>query len=205
MTNYQKKLDALIEQFKDQGVRPKLLLHGCCAPCSSYTLEYLSKYFDITLFFYNPNITPADEYQKRRDEAQRLVKELDTESNIRFAEEKYDPESFFEAARGLEHCREGGERCKKCFELRLSAAAKYAAEHGFEYVCTTLSISPLKNAELLNRIGEEAAGKMNIRWLPSDFKKKNGYLRSIELSKKHGLYRQNYCGCVFSKPKTENT
>lgn len=203
-TNYQLELDKIIADNEARGVRPKLLLHGCCAPCSSYCLEYLSKYFDTTLFFCNPNISPKEEYQKRLEEAQRLVKELKVSSRISFADDIYAPESFFEAAKGLENCSEGGARCEKCFALRLSRSAKYAKQHGFDYVSTTLSISPLKNAELLNRIGMKEADAAGIKWLPSDFKKRNGYLRSIELSKDYNLYRQNYCGCVFSRAQAQS-
>ena len=195
--NYQKELDKIIEN--NTGTKPRLLLHSCCAPCSSYVLEYLSRYFDITVFYFNPNISPKDEYIKRVDEVKRLIKEMPACADVKFIEGRYEPSEFYEAAKGLEDVPEGGERCLKCFELRLNEAAKTAAETGAEYVCTTLTISPLKNAENLNHIGEETAARYGVKWLPSDFKKKNGYKRSIELSNEYNLFRQNYCGCVFSK------
>ena len=195
--NYQKELDKIIEN--NTATKPRLLLHSCCAPCSSYVLEYLSRYFDITVFYFNPNISPKDEYIKRVDEVKRLIKEMPACADVKFIEGRYEPSEFYEAAKGLEDAPEGGERCLKCFELRLNEAAKTAAETGAEYVCTTLTISPLKSAENLNRIGEETAARYGVKWLPSDFKKKNGYKRSIELSNEYNLFRQNYCGCVFSK------
>lgn len=195
--NYQKELDKII--VNNTGTKPRLLLHSCCAPCSSYVLEYLSGYFDITVFYFNPNISPKEEYIKRVDEVKRLIKEMPACADVKFIEGRYEPSEFYEAAKGFEDAPEGGERCLKCFELRLNEAAKTAAETGAEYVCTTLTISPLKNAENLNRIGEETAARYGVKWLPSDFKKKNGYKRSIELSNEYNLFRQNYCGCVFSK------
>lgn len=195
--NYQKELDKIIEN--NTGTKPRLLLHSCCAPCSSYVLEYLSRYFDITVFYFNPNISPKEEYIKRVDEVKRLIKEMPACADVKFIEGRYEPSEFYDAAKGLEDASEGGERCLKCFELRLNEAAKTAAETGAEYVCTTLTISPLKSAENLNRIGEETAARYGVKWLPSDFKKKNGYKRSIELSNEYNLFRQNYCGCVFSK------
>ena len=195
--NYQKELDKIIEN--NTGTKPRLLLHSCCAPCSSYVLEYLSGYFDITVFYFNPNISPKEEYIKRVDEVKRLIKEMPACADVKFIEGRYEPSEFYDAVKGLEDAPEGGERCLKCFELRLNEAAKTAAETGAEYVCTTLTISPLKNAENLNRIGEETAARYGVKWLPSDFKKKNGYKRSIELSNEYNLFRQNYCGCVFSK------
>ncbi|MCD8036197.1 MAG: epoxyqueuosine reductase QueH [Clostridiales bacterium] len=195
--NYQKELDKIIEENKDK--KPKLLLHSCCAPCSSYVLEYLSRYFDITVFYFNPNISPKEEYEKRVNEVKRLIKEMPACADVKFIEGRYEPSEFFECAKGLEADKEGGKRCLKCFELRLGEAAEIAKSIGADYVCTTLTISPLKNAENLNRIGAEQAEKMGIKWLPSDFKKRNGYKRSIELSREYNLFRQNYCGCVFSK------
>lgn len=199
MRNFQKELENIIAENERAGIKPTLLLHGCCAPCSSHSLEYLSKFFNITLFFYNPNITPKDEYEKRLMEAKRLVNELETSSPVSILEGDYDESIFFDAVKGLEQCKEGGERCKKCFELRLNATAKKAEELNFDYFSTTLTISPLKNAGLINTIGEDVSDGLHTNWLVSDLKKKNGYLRSIELSKKHNLYRQNYCGCIFSK------
>ncbi len=197
--NYQRELDALIEDNEKRGLVPRLLLHSCCAPCSSYCLEYLARYFGITILYYNPNITNAEEYRKRVSEQRRLISELPVKNAVTFAEGEYIPEDFYAAAKGLEHVPEGGERCFKCYRLRLEYAARYAAEHGFDYFCTTLSISPLKNAAKLNEIGAELSGIYKVPWLPSDFKKKGGYQRSIELSREYGLYRQNYCGCEFSK------
>ena len=197
--NYQRELDALIEREKSEGKISSLFLHSCCAPCSSYVLEYLSQYFSITVFYYNPNIYPEEEYWKRVKEQERLIGDMPFAHPVSFQEGAFEKERFYAAVKGLEHIPEGGERCKKCFRLRLSEAARLAAEGGFDYVATTLTISPMKNAQMLNAIGEEMAQKYGVKWLPSDFKKKNGYKRSTELSREYGLYRQNYCGCVFSK------
>lgn len=196
--NYQKELDKIIEKNEKAGITPRLLLHACCAPCSSYCLEYLSQYFEITVLFYNPNIYPEDEYEKRAEEAKRIVRETKSQNPISVVVCDFVPEEFYAAVRGLENCREGGERCRKCFELRLEKAAAYAKENGYDYFTTTLTISPLKDSQVLNGAGEEAGRKYGISHLPSDFKKKGGYQRSIVLSKEHGLYRQDYCGCVFS-------
>ena len=200
--NYQRKLDELINTLSGT---PKLLLHSCCAPCSSYCLEYLSRYFAITVLYYNPNISPREEFLKRVEEQRRLISELPTKNPVELVVDDYDPNEFFSAVKGLEDCKEGGERCFVCYRLRLERAARYAAAHGFDYFCSTLSISPLKNAQKLNEIGEELSEIYKIPNLPNNFKKKGGYLRSIELSREYGLYRQNYCGCVFSKyeQKTE--
>ena len=196
--NYQKELDKLIEKLKREHKIPRLLLHSCCAPCSSYVLEYLSDCFDITVFYYNPNIYPESEYTKRILEQQTLIGEMDTKHPVSFIAGHYDRERFYEMAAGMEHLKEGGERCLKCYELRLREAAELAAKGGFEYFTTTLSISPLKNADRLNEIGLRLETEFGVRYLKSDFKKKNGYKRSIELSKEFGLYRQDYCGCEFS-------
>lgn len=197
--NYQKELDHLIDGLQKTGEIPKLFLHSCCAPCSSYCLEYLSKYFDITVFYYNPNISPGEEYEKRVEELDRLVSEMPVKHPFTFLEGRYQPEEFYRIAKGLEDVPEGGERCMRCYRLRMEEAARLAKEGGFDYFTTTLSISPLKNAEKINEIGEELAKLYGVRHLPSDFKKKNGYKRSVELSQEYGLYRQNYCGCVFSQ------
>ncbi len=197
--NYQKCADALIEGVLESGKTPSLLLHACCAPCSSYCLEYLTRYFSVTLFYYNPNIEPAEEYRHRVEEAKRLVRELPALHPVTFLEGKYEPERYHAAVKGLENEPEGGSRCEVCFRLRLSEAAKAAAEGGFEYFTTTLSISPLKNADLLNRIGKELAEEYHTAYFFSDFKKKGGYQRSIELSREYDLYRQNFCGCIYSK------
>ena len=176
----------------------KIILHACCAPCSSHCLEYLSKYFRITVFYYNPNISPKEEYTLRIEEIKRFVQEFKSENEITLIEGKYEPERFFQVVKGLEQEPEGGKRCEQCFKLRLSEAAKLAKELNADYYTTTLSISPLKNAELLNKIGKEEGDAIGVTHLPSDFKKKGGYARSIELSKEYNLYRQNFCGCVYS-------
>lgn len=197
--NYQKELERLLEQL--QGA-PRLFLHSCCAPCSSYVLEYLKQYFQITVFYYNPNISEQQEYRKRVEEQKRLIAAFNALGRgypIRILEGDYEPERFFEIAKGYEDCKEGGERCFRCFELRLRETARQAAAGDYDYFCTTLTISPLKNAVKLNEIGEALAGEYQIPWLPSDFKKKNGYKRSVELSAEYELYRQNFCGCGFSK------
>ena len=196
--NYQKELDKTLEKLTKEERVPKLLLHSCCAPCSSYVLEYLSQYFEITVFYYNPNIYPESEYTKRIWEQQKLIDELPAKHPISFMAGPYDKERFYEMASGLEHVNEGGARCMKCYELRLREAAKIAKNAGFDYFTTTLSISPLKKAERLNEIGQRLGEEYEVEYLLSDFKKKNGYKRSIELSKIYGLYRQDYCGCEFS-------
>lgn len=202
--NYQRELDAIIAEIEKSGERKKLLLHACCAPCSSYCLLYLSKYFDITCFYYNPNISPVSEYEKRVGEIKRFIQTINTENNlsIDFLEGKYDPERFYELTKGLENVKEGGERCFICYKMRMEEACQAAISYNADYFTTTLSISPLKNAEKINEIGEELSDIYEVRHLPSDFKKKNGYLSSIELSKQYDLYRQNYCGCVFSKEQS---
>lgn len=203
MQNYARELDKTLEMLKASGARPRLLLHACCAPCSSYTLEYLTAYFEITLLFYNPNISPESEYTYRADELARLVDGAPFARNVQLIVEEYAGESFSEMVRGLEAEPEGGARCKKCYRLRLEETARFAAEQNFDYFCTTLSISPYKNAEALNEIGGELAKQYGVRYLFSDFKKKGGYQRSIELSKEYRLYRQNYCGCIYSKEAAE--
>ncbi len=201
--NYQRELEKIIDEIP-AGQRPRLLLHSCCAPCSSYVIEYLSRYFDICLYYYNPNISPEDEYIKRSEELKRLVGSMDTEGAVEVKVAPYEPEEFYSMAKGLEHEPEGGARCMGCYELRLRKTAEYmlsveGTEEAYDFFATTLSISPLKNAEALNSIGEAVAREYGLRYLVSDFKKKNGYKRSVELSGKYGLYRQDYCGCVFSK------
>ena len=198
--NYQKELDRLIGQYQKEGRTPSVLLHVCCAPCSSYCLEYLSEYFDITVYYYNPNITKPEEYAYRLSEEKRYIAlRTDFRHPVGMTESEYDPKVFFEAVKGLEKEPEGGARCEKCFRLRLEASAKKAKELGVDCFTTTLTISPLKNAALLNEIGEEMGERYGVMWLPSDFKKKEGYKRSIVLSHEYDLYRQNYCGCVFSR------
>lgn len=196
--NYQKELEKLILKNQKEGKVPKLLLHSCCAPCSSYVLEYLSDYFEITVFYYNPNIFPESEYTKRILEQQMLIQDMKFRQPVSFLAGSYDRDRFYAIAKGLEHAKEGGERCFKCYEIRLEEAAKIAKEIEYDYFTTTLSISPMKNAEKLNEIGTKIAKQYGVEYLQSDFKKKNGYKRSIELSKEYGLYRQDYCGCEFS-------
>ncbi|MBQ1902398.1 MAG: epoxyqueuosine reductase QueH [Lachnospiraceae bacterium] len=202
-TNFQKELEKVIDKNAQLQKVPTLLLHSCCAPCSSYVLEYLSKYFSITDFYYNPNISPEKEYKRRTDEMKRFIDEFPVEHKVTFLEGKYDPEQFFSNVKGLEQEPEGGERCKVCFRMRLEEAARMAKELGLDYFATTLTISPMKNATLLNQIGKEVAEIYGVNYLPSDFKKKNGFKRSTELSKEYDLYRQDYCGCVFSKAERE--
>lgn len=197
--NYQKELEQKLAQIEADGKKPTLLLHSCCAPCSSYVLEYLSPYFEIYDFYYNPNISPKREYEERREELRRLITAMGLEGSVKFLEGEYCPEKFFSMAKGLEQVPEGGERCFLCYEMRLREAAAKAKELGLQYFATTLTISPLKNAQKLNEIGERLAEEYEVAHLPSDFKKKNGYRRSVELSAEYELYRQNYCGCVFSK------
>ena len=201
--NYQKKLEETIVREQKEGRVPTLLLHSCCAPCSSYVLEYLSDYFKITVLYYNPNISPAKEYEARVAEQERLIAELPAKYPITFLAGGYHPEEFYGAVRGLEQCPEGGERCTICYEMRLREAAEVAVKGGCDYFTTTLSISPLKDAERLNSIGKRLAEEYGVSYLFSDFKKKNGYKRSTELSAQYGLYRQDYCGCVFSKEEQE--
>ena len=185
--NYQKELDRLIEQKESGGDVPRLFLHSCCAPCSSYVLEYLSQYFSITVFYYNPNIFPEEEYEKRVEEQRRLIGELPAKHPVHLLVGDYQPQRFFDAVRGWEKEPEGGERCFRCYRLRLGEAARLAAEGGYDYFTTTLTISPLKNARKLNEIGEELESIYGVKHLPSDFKKKNGYKRSVELSARYGL------------------
>ena len=201
--NYQRELDALLTEIEKEHKIPRLFLHSCCAPCSSYVLEYLSEYFEITVFFYNPNISLEEEYRKRVEEIKRLVREMKFAHSVHIEEGSYDPQVFYEMVKGMEKLPEGGERCFKCYRLRMEEAAKAARDGGYDYFTTTLSISPLKNAQKINEIGEELAEIYGVAHLPSDFKKKNGYKRSIELSHEYELYRQNYCGCVFSKREQE--
>ena len=201
--NYQRELDKMLQKITADGTVPSLLLHSCCAPCSSYCLCYLADYFSITVLYYNPNISPKEEYEKRVQEQMRLIRELPVKHRIDFAEGRYEPERFYEMARGLEELPEGSARCFACYEMRQREAAVYAKEHGFDYFTTTLSVSPHKNAEKLNEIGLSLAEEYQIPYLVSDFKKRGGYLKSIEYSKEYHLYRQNYCGCEFSRRQAE--
>lgn len=197
--NYQLILDKIINTECMGQKKPTLLLHACCAPCSSYVLEYLSEFFDITLFFYNPNISPKEEYDFRAEELDRLREEMGLSQRVKLIVGEYEPQRFRELSRGLEELPEGGARCAKCYELRLSESARLAADGGYDFFTTTLSISPYKNALWLNEIGEVKGREYGVRYLTSDFKKRNGYKRSCELSAEYGLYRQDYCGCEFSK------
>ncbi|MBQ8767768.1 MAG: epoxyqueuosine reductase QueH [Clostridia bacterium] len=199
--NYQKQLDKIIYKLGDKV--PSLLLHSCCAPCSSYCVEYLSQYFNITIFYYNPNIYPETEYEKRKTEQKRLISEMKTKYPVKMLDCDFESDKFYEMAKGMENCREGGERCFNCYRLRLRKTAVEAKENNFDYFTTTLTISPLKNARKINEIGNELSEQYGVAWLPSDFKKREGYKRSIELSKAFNLYRQNYCGCVFSQSNKE--
>lgn len=197
--NYQKKLDEIIAQNKREDRLPSLLLHSCCAPCSSYTIEYLSEYFNITVLYYNPNISPLEEYEKRKAEQIRLIDTMKTKNKVKFEDCDYSGTDFEKIAEGYENCREGGERCFRCYRLRLEKTAQLAKDRGFDYFCTTLSISPLKNSQKINETGYALEKEYGVSWLPSDFKKREGYKRSIELSREYGLYRQNFCGCVYSR------
>ncbi len=196
--NFQAEMESIILNHQNAGEIPTLLLHSCCAPCSSYVLECLSEYFKITVLYYNPNIYPDEEYFKRVKEQQQFIERFPAKNPICFVEGDFEKERFYEMAKGLEGTPEGGERCFRCYELRLREAAIYAQEQGLDYFTTTLSISPLKNAGKLNEIGLALAEEYGVKYLVSDFKKKNGYKRSVELSHEYGMYRQEYCGCVFS-------
>ena len=201
--NYQILMERELARIAESGARPRLLLHSCCAPCSSYVLEALTALFDIDVFYYNPNIQPREEFDHRTQELKRLVAAMPHENDIRVIVGDWDAEAFLAMCRGLEDAPEGGERCERCFRMRLGAAAKLARERGSDYFTTTLTISPLKDAQLLNAIGMELGERFGVAWLPCDFKKKNGYKRSCELSALYGLYRQDYCGCAFSKGERE--
>lgn len=197
--NFQKELEKKLLTLKERAEVPKLLLHSCCAPCSSYVIEYLSQYFQITVFYYNPNISVDEEYRKRVAEQKRFIREFPAKYPVDFMEGEYEPQAFFQAVKGYELCQEGGERCFICYEMRLRKTAQEAVKGGFDYFTTTLTISPLKNSVKLNEIGLKLEAEYGISYLLSDFKKKEGYKRSIELSKEYELYRQNYCGCVYSR------
>ena len=199
--DFQKETERMIAHYASVGERPRLLLHACCAPCASYVLEYLTQSFEITVFYYNPNITEREEYEKRLSELNRLCASAPFCDGVRVIDGGFSPSAFFEAARGFEKEAEGGARCGQCFSLRLFRTAEYARENGFPLFATTLTVSPHKNAARINAVGEEAAGHCGGIYLPSDFKKKGGYQRSIELSREYHLYRQPYCGCVYSKTR----
>lgn len=201
--NFQLILDKELEAIVASGRTPTLLLHSCCAPCSSYVLEYLSRYFAITVYYYNPNISPEEEFYKRVEEQQRLINEMPLPHPVKLMVGNYRPQDFEAIAHGREDEPEGGGRCAECYRLRLEESARLAATDGFDYFTTTLSISPLKNAAKLNQIGGELAEKYGVAYLFSDFKKREGYKRSCTLSVEYGLYRQDYCGCIYSKQQSE--
>ncbi|RRD95900.1 hypothetical protein EII17_02165 [Clostridiales bacterium COT073_COT-073] len=202
--NYQSELDKIIHKVEESAKIPSLLLHSCCGPCSSYVLEYLSDYFAITVFYYNPNIYPEDEYWFRVDEQERLIKKLTPKHPIHFISGKYETEKYYRIVKGLSQEREGGERCQACYDLRLTEAALLAKENNFDYFTTTLTISPHKNSQILNEIGERIGQEYGVKHLPSDFKKRGGYQRSVELSRQFDMYRQDYCGCAFSMKEAES-
>ncbi len=201
--NFDSELQYIIRQAISDNTKPTLLLHSCCAPCSSYVLEYLSQYFAITVFYFNPNIYPEEEFHKRIDEQKKLISQMKFINPVQFIGSDYSSERFYDTVRGLEDIHEGGERCFACYKLRLDETAKLASDMDFDYFTTTLSISPYKNASKLNEISEELSEIYSVKVLPSDFKKRNGYKRSVEISAEYGLYRQNYCGCVFSMRERE--
>ena len=197
---FQEQLDKIIENL---NYIPNLLLHSCCAPCSSYCIEYLSNYFNITIYYYNPNISPIEEYEKRKNEQIKFINEFKTTNKLNIIDSDYNYDDFLNVINGLENEPEGGSRCNKCYLLRMDKTAKKASDLKYDYFATTLTVSPYKNSKKINEIGYLLEKKYKIKYLPSDFKKKNGYKRSIELSKEYNLYRQNYCGCVFSKMERE--
>jgi predicted adenine nucleotide alpha hydrolase (AANH) superfamily ATPase len=199
--NFQREMDKMLAELEHSGVTPRLLLHSCCAPCSAYVIEYLSDFFEITILYYNPNIYPESEFIKRAAEQRDFLNAVKTKHPVSIIVEEHRPSEFYDIIKGLEGLPEGGERCLRCYRLRLEETVRRALELGFEYYTTTLSISPHKDAQALNRIGEELAGQYGVKHLCADFKKKNGFKRSAELSKQYGLYRQDYCGCVYSMMK----
>lgn len=210
VVNYQKELDKLLDRIaqSEAGKKPPtLFLHSCCAPCSSYVLKYLREYFSITVFYYNPNISEKSEYRKRVEEQKRLIEIFNAQpgNQIQIVDGDYKPEEFFNVTREYKDCKEGGERCFLCYELRLKRTAQLAKEGNFSYFATTLTISPLKNAQKLNEIGYHLEKEYGVNWLPSDFKKKEGYKHSIALSTQYDLYRQDYCGCIYSKIEREKS
>lgn len=194
VVNYDK---LMTETVKGLGRKPTLLLHSCCAPCSSYCIEELVKFFRLTVFYYNPNIDTDEEYEKRKNEQKRFIAEFAPE--VEFIGEEHESEEFYKAVKGLENEPEGGKRCRVCFALRLGKTAEKAKENGYEFFATTLTISPLKNAKVINEVGLELERTYGVKYLPTDFKKRGGYLRSTVLSQRYGIYRQDYCGCVFSR------
>jgi predicted adenine nucleotide alpha hydrolase (AANH) superfamily ATPase len=200
--NYHKLMIAEIESIKSKGQQPKLVLHSCCAPCSTHVLEVLNETFNLEILFFNPNIYPEEEYYKRLQEQIHLIPKM--ELDIKVAKTDYESHLFYEKVKGLENLGEGSERCKQCISLRLEKTAMYTAENKFDYFTSTLSISPLKNADIINEIGQSLQDKYSVKFLIADFKKNNGFKNSIDLSKKYNLYRQDYCGCIFSKKERES-
>lgn len=199
--NYSELCENILKNFTDKKT---ILLHSCCAPCSSHVITYLTKYFDITILYYNPNIFPYEEYLKRKNEQIRLINEIPKINNVNIIDCDYDNDLYNKLIKGLENEPEKGNRCTVCYQMRMEKTAIIAKKNNYDYFCTTLSVSPYKNANLINKIGEKLEKEYNIKWLYSDFKKKDGYKKSIELSKKYNLYRQNYCGCIYSKPQLLN-
>ncbi|MGN1480637.1 epoxyqueuosine reductase QueH [Porcipelethomonas sp.] len=199
--NFQRELEKVLDNIKSAEKIPVLLLHSCCGPCSSYVLEYLTQYFYVKLFFYNPNIHPCEEYFRRLEAQHKVVEKMGLESRVEIIEGEYNPEDFFSTVSGLEGQPEGGKRCEVCIRMRMEEAAKAAVKYHADYFATTLTVSPHKNAPYINLAGEKISKEYNIPYLVSDFKKKNGYKRSIELCRIYDIYRQNYCGCVFSMPQ----
>ena len=201
--NYNVEMEKILEEIKESNITPKLLLHSCCAPCSSHVISVLTNYFDITILYYNPNIEPFEEYEKRKQEEIRFINEFPNKNKLDIIDCDYDNNIFHEMSKGLEQEKEGGARCVKCYHLRLDKTATIAKELNYDYFATTLTVSPLKNSEKLNTIGLFLENKYNIKYLVSDFKKKEGYKHSIELAKEYNLYRQDYCGCIYSKEQRE--
>lgn len=201
--NYNVEMEKILEEIKKSNITPKLLLHSCCAPCSSHVISVLTNYFDITILYYNPNIEPLEEYEKRKQEEIRFINEFPNINKLDIIDCDYDNNIFHEMSKGLEQEKEGGARCVKCYHLRLDKTATIAKELDYDYFATTLTVSPLKNSEKLNTIGLFLENKYNIKYLVSDFKKKEGYKHSIELAKEYNLYRQDYCGCIYSKEQRE--
>lgn len=197
--NYQREMDSFLEKIKSEDIIPTLLLHSCCAPCSSYPLKYLTEYFNIVVFYYNPNISTEEEYSLRLSEQRRLIAQMPKVNSITLIEGEYRPQDFSDVAKGLETSPERGPRCHKCYRLRLRHSAEIASEVNADYFATTLTLSPLKDANVINEIGENIAKDSGVNYLCSDFKKKEGYKQSIELSARYNLYRQNFCGCIYSK------
>lgn len=201
--NYNVEMEKILEEIKKSNIKPKLLLHSCCAPCSSHVISVLTNYFDITILYYNPNIEPLEEYEKRKQEQIRFIEQYPNKNKLDIIDCDYDNNIFHEMSKGLEQEKEGGARCVKCYHLRLDKTASIASEQNYDYFATTLTVSPLKNSEKLNTIGLFLENKYNTKYLVSDFKKKEGYKHSIELAKEYDLYRQDYCGCIYSKQQRE--